>query len=554
MRMKQVAISLSLATMLVSGPTVADTAGSTGMINYRWMNQIVNKTPVAPSACPEINTDIYGAGYSVTLKRSFYGNVAAIGSTYFPNSGAWASVGVGPIKNDFSFITSNISNISELEFEKKKSLPLSADEVSRWKVTDSAYWETNGGVSLYVGTGIMPIDLGVFVVATGGWANYFQKTGPNRVYVERSKKTIRSVNVGVGVGRPNASIDRNFENMKGFAYEFTLDNPSAIEAFERFMAGDQTKAQELESLERSGVKKISSLQESYSSWARAFGLTTPFIPVLAFKTTTTSSYDVLEENSVWDEQVIKDTGAYVKQRSVFIGGTQINESRSFMGGKVFKDFPGLDGRAKTESSFGNFKFAYQSNWGQEKRLRRYINKVKALTGLVDETCATVPAFDDTLGFNQVVLEMNWSDEYVQELAGTRSASANPNANINLLKKIKAAALNFEGEKKLSSICAPSEGGDINSDSCGPQGASVESIFANLETYSNNMKKFKADRKEFAKNLTNFGQEVWKSPAVFKAFYERGKLCGQEFRYEVSGQRLTRHAVVRKFNFTEACNN
>src|SRR5438445_2138453 len=101
MKINQVVKALSLGVLLI-GTASADTAGSTGMLNVRWMNAVVNKTPVAPSACPEINTDIYGSGFQVTLRRSFYGTLAATGSRWFPNTSVWSSVGVGPIKNDFS--------------------------------------------------------------------------------------------------------------------------------------------------------------------------------------------------------------------------------------------------------------------------------------------------------------------------------------------------------------------------------------------------------------------------------------------------------------------
>ncbi len=551
MKINQVVRALSLGVLLV-GTASADTAGSTAMLNVRWMNAVVNKTPVAPAACPEINTDIYGSGFQVTLRRSFYGTASATGSRWFPSTSIWSSVGVGPIKNDFSITSGNINKLNELEAEKQKNLPTSYEEVSKWKVGDSAYWESEGGVSLYVGAGIAPVDIGLFAVATGGWVNYFQKTGPNRVYVEVQKKKIRSVNFGVGVGRPNVSIDRDFESQKGYAYEFVLDNQTSIEAFERFMAGDMTKAQELTKVEKSGVNKISNLTESYSSWARGFLVSTPFVPVLSFKANVTQSDDVTEEKSVWDEDTLKDTGAYVKQRDVFVAGIAENETKSFMGGKVVKEAPSLAGRVHTETLFGNFKYAFQSNFGQEKHLRRYINKVKGLTGLVDETCATVPAFQDSLGFNQVVLEVNWSDDYVQELVGLRN-SKSPS---NLLQKIKASALNYQADKSFTDLCTKTQtDGDVNNNDCAQNSIdAVNASFAKLESYSNDMKKNFNDKKEFARLVTNFGQEIWKTPAVFKAFYERGKLCGQDFRFEVSGQRLTRYVNSHKYTYSAACSN
>lgn len=547
MKMQTYVKALSLSAFLAAGIAHADTTGSSGFVNYTWMNAVINKTPVEAAACPEINTDIYGSGFKVALQKSFYGSVSASGSRWFPKNEIWSSVGVGPVKNNFGIIFSDINSLNELSAEKDKHLPDSYEEVNNWKVSDSAYWESQGGVSFYLGAGIAPIDIGVFAVATGGWVNFLQKTGPNRVYVEMSKKKIRSISFGVGLGRPNISVEKAFENSNGFAYEFLLENQGAIEAFERFMAGDMTKAQDLSKTALSGVNKISDMSESRVGLSRSFGIATPFIPILSFKASTENSYDHTEEDSVWDENIMKDTGIYIKQRNISVVGQQVKEARSFMGGKLTNDAPSLSGPLHTESLYGNFKYSYQSNWGQEKRLRKYISKVKALTGLVDETCARVPSFQDSLGFNQVVLEVNWSDAYVKELAGL-----NKN-NSNLLTKIKALALSFQADKANAALCAVPENDNYDDTCTASSPEYINSIFNNLENYSAQMNKsFKTDRKEFAKNLAKFGQEVWKSPFVFKAFFEKGKVCGQQFKYEVSGQRITRHAIDQKFIGTEAC--
>lgn len=536
-----------LTTALFSNVTLADSISGTGFINYTWLNAVVNQTPVEPSACPEINTDIYGAGFKVALQRSFYGTATLTGSRWFPKSEIWASVGVGPVYNSFGIIFGNIQNISELPAEKEKRLPDNYEEIKSWKVTDSAYWESQGGASFYLGTGITPIDIGVFAVATGGWVNYLQKTGPNRVYVEMSRKKIKSVSFGVGVNRPNISIEKVFENSNGFAFEFILDNQESIEAFERFMAGDMTKAQDLSKRKTTGVNKISDLSAFKNGLTRSFGLATPFIPFLSYKKSSERAYDHSEENSVWDESLVKDTGIFVKQRNHFLVGQQLKEVRSFTGGKVTNTSPGLNGKSQTENLFGNFKYAYQSNWGQERRLRKYISKVKALTGLVEETCARVPSFEDSLGFSQVILEVNWSDSYVKELIDLKSKDT------KLLEKIKLLALNEEKNQVSNELCNILDN-DNYDDTCTQNSSNkVITIFKNLEKYSANMKKsYSADKKEFTKNLTKFGEEVWKSPSVFKAFYEKGKVCGQDFKFEISGLRLTRHAVDKKFAYTEDC--
>lgn len=539
--------ALSICSVLSSGVVSAETAGSSWFVNYSWMNAVINKTPVENVACPEIATDIYGNGFKVALQKSFYASLSASGAKWFPKNEQWAGVGVGPVKNSFGIYFSDIQKLAELRDEQEKQLPTSYEEINRWKVSDSAYWESQGGVSLYLGTGIFPIDVGVFAVATGGWANFLQKTGPNRVYVEMAKKKIRSISLGVGLPGPTISVEKAFENSNGFAYEFTLDNQESIEAYERFLAGDVTKAQDLSKLRDSGVMKISDMTESKTALTRSFGMATPFIPILSFKTSTSRAYDHYEEDSVWDEKIVKDAGIYVKQRNTSIVGQQVKEVRSFVGGKVTAEAPGPEGTTHTERLYGNFKFSYQSNWGQEKRLRKYIGKIKALTGLVDETCARVPAFKDSMGFNQVNLEVNWSDAYVRELIGHGKSKT------SLLPKIKSMAQSYQLRKDSTNICSFIDN-DKYDDTCSDSTSEkVETIFANLENYSARMNKsYGVDKKEFAKNMAKFGEEVWKSPFVFKAFFEKGKRCGQDFKYEVSGQRLTRHSIDQRFVGTADC--
>lgn len=548
MKMNCIVKALSLCTLLASGIVNAESPGSSFFVNYNWMDAIINKTPVKSGVCPEIETDIYGDGFRVAQQKSFYLSLGGTGSKWFPKTEQWTGVGVGPMKNSFGIYFSDIGKLSELAAEKEKKLPDSYEEINQWKVSDSAYWESQGGVSFYLGTGIFPVDVGVFAVATGGWTNFLQKTGPNRVYVEMSKKKIRSISLGVGVIVPSIAFEKAFEKSNGFAYEFVLDNQEAIESFERFMAGDVTKAQDLSKIKDSGVNKISDMTESRMGDSRTFGLTTPFLSILTFKSSTGHAYDHYEEDSVWDEKVIKDTGIYIKQRNTTLAGQQlVKEARSFIGGKATNTSPSIGGMSTTEKLYGNFKFSYQSNWGQEKRLRKYIGKVKALTGLVDETCARVPAFKDSMGFNQVSLEVKWSNDYVKELIGKGKSKR------SMLSQIKSLAQGYQLNSNKSDLCAILDDDKYDDNCTNSTTLKVENIFKNLETYSLNMNKsYGVDNKEFAKNMAKFGEEVWKSPFVFKAFFEKGKQCGQDFKFEVSGRRISRHSVEQKFVGIENC--
>jgi len=541
-----------LSAMLASTGINASTINETGFINYTWMNSVINKTPAENTSCPSIDTDIYGAGFDVALQKGFTLSLGASGSKWFPKISEWASVGIAPTKNSFGVFFSNIKKLNELNKEKEKHLPNNFEELTNWKVSDSAYWESQGGVSFYLGTGIFPVDAGTFMIATGGWASFLQKTGPNKVYVELSRKKIRSLSFGVGILGPSLSVEKVFENSHGFAYEFTLDNMQNIEAFERFMAGDVTKAQELIKSKHSGISKVSDLLDSRIGTLSSFGISTPYIPIISYKSFNERAYEVSEESSVWDEKSINDSGIYIKQRNFTIFGQQINESRSFAGGKLITETKAIDEtQNKSDKLYGNFKFSYRSSWGQELRLRKYLNKVQALTGLTDETCVRIPKFDDTLGFNQIQLEVDWSDSFLKNLIFQEES------NFSLLQKIKEKALKFEHISQLDkadlTACENLDGESFNDNCAFTDTNQVSHIFSNIEGYVKNMSHSSLnDNKIFARNLSKIGEEIWKSPFVFKAFYEAGKVCGQEFKFEVSGQRLSRHKVNQKFINSAAC--
>ena len=568
MRMNYCAMLLSVSLLFSSGVAYSSSVTPRGgfFVNYNWMNAVVNKTPVVPSACPTVETDIYGNGFKVARQKSFYGNIMGTLSKWFPKDKQWASVGVGPTKSSFGIYFTDIDQLKELSQVKEKRLPDNFNEINKWKVSDSAYWESQGGVSFYLGTGIVPFTVGIFAVATGGWVNFLQKTGPHKVYVEISRKKVKSISLNGGAGIPanwpirypglNVSVGKAFEKSKGFSYEFNLDSPENIEAFERFMAGDMTKAQELSMSNASGITKISDITDSRVGTSIGFGITIPYIPIFSFKTSIEHGYDVMEEDNTWNEVAINNSGVYIKQRNVFLAGHLVKTARSFTGGKTLKDAPDEEGgMSHTEKIFGNFKYSYQSNWGQERRLRKYLRKVKELTGLVSETCVKVPSFKDSLGFNQIDLQLDLSDEYLREIIGVEKTKS------NLLQKIKTSAQNYQmlEDNLSSSVC---QKGDLNDDgdddsydeSCrNSSSEKISNIFKNLEEYSLKMNQtIDTDRKQFAKYLAKFGEEIWKSPFVFKAFYEKGKICGERFKFEVSGQRISRHFIDQQFVNTPAC--
>lgn len=519
-------------------------------VNYDWMDKAINQTPAIGGSCQTLQLDVYRDGFKVARETNYYLSVNASMAEWFQDLSLWASVGVGPVKDGFGIFFTTARNASEINDVKSKKLPMTEKELSKWKVSDAAYWESFGGVSMYLGAGISPFSLSAFAVATGGWTNYLEKTGPNKIYVQRSKKSIRSISFGASVSYPSASHQRLVHAATGFSYEFILDNDESIEAFERFMVGDLTKAQELGDIEGSGVMKIADSSSRKVGFVNSIGVATPFIPVLSFRASRERSYDLTEETSSWDENTEKNHGIYVKQRRTRLFDKHLRESRSFTGGMSTVDSPDYltGGREEVQSLYGTFTYHYESDWGQKLRLKRYIKRAQEFTGIKDVTCVNVPSVSNTLGYNQVKLELKLSDDYMRTLIGLNGSVQQFYSNLER----KALALEQANAKSRPCDNDERESGQYRCTTNDPD--SVKSALRKMRSLSSELKAQYAngDRTGFSKNIAKFAEQVWKSPSVFQAIYEKGKSCGQELEFEVSGRRITKAYTKTNSEYSQNC--
>jgi hypothetical protein len=439
MKIKSALIASLMALSLTAQANNTDFTPLGGFtINYDWMDKVVNLTPAQGGNCPTLAVDQYKHGFKVARETSYYLSVSANISRWFEATGIWAAVGVGPVKDGFSIFFTTADHLNQIRDVRSKELPVTKAELDKWKVRDSAYWESFGGVAFYIGNGITPFSANIFTVASGGWTNFLEKTGPNKVYVERSKRNIKSISFGASVSLPTISHQRVVQAASGFSYEFTLDNEDSIEAFERFMVGDTTKAQELSQFADSGVVKISDTSSNRQGFVNSFGIATPYFPIFSFRRSRERSYDLYEDFNSWDENTQRDHGIFVRQRRSRIANKHKREARKFIGGLQTKDVPDyLGGRLETVETYGTFTYHFEADWGQQFRLRNHVRRMQDFTGLASETCVKVPRLQNTLHYNQVLLEMKLEDSYLRELMGLGEGSS------NLLVQLERDALRFD---------------------------------------------------------------------------------------------------------------
>lgn len=544
-------VSKKLVLLATAFAVSTANAGYSVSGDYDWFNQIVNNTPATGRT---VDVDVNTAGYKVALQTSYYGSISGNLSQWYPKNEIWTSIAVGPMVNGFAIIFTKVNSLDNLSEAKDKNLPVSAQELTKWSTGDSSYWESQGGITFYAGFGTGIVGLGTFAVASGGWANYLEKTGPNSVYVERAKMNIESVSLGGNIGQVKVDKEKVVTSAKGMNFEFNFEVPGVTEAFERFMAGDVALAMKLSKDLNSGVRKVADTNSRLASRAFSIGLATPFIPLFAVKSTKTNEVGHEEEITSTDEIVVKDYGVYKKTKKLrLLVAKHRKEITQYKGG-VTTVTTGVAQSPKTsEKVYGQFKYSYQSDFGSESKLNEKIDTAKKLTGLIneDETQVSVPEVDDSLKYNQVLLEMNLSDEYIRELIGQGKASA------GFLDRLQQRAANNEARLKNSVNCNQSFPGDDGVQQVDPlcQLPSVKSVFKKLRASTEEIRAglAQADKKGFSQAMADFGKAVWSHPGVFSAIYEAGKSCGVELKFEVSGQRITRFAKTAKHDYKESCN-
>ena len=564
-------VFLAAAFSVSTGFATNTTSGVGYSLNADWFNQIVNNTPAASSDCPVVDVDVNNAGYKVALQTSFYGSLSGHLSQWYPKNEIWTSIAIGPMVNSFGIIFTKVDSLDRLDTAKAKSLPLKVNELANWSEGDSAYWESQGGVTFYAGFGTGIVGIGTFGVATGGWANYLEKTGANSVYVEKAKTHIESISLGGNIGPINANAEQVFETSKGLNFEFNLAVEGANEAFERFMAGDAAFATEMSRVLNSGVKKVADTNSKMSGRSYSIGIATPFIPIFSLKATKSNDVNHEEEITSDDEIVVKDYGVYKKSKvlrwlladhrkesTIFKGGIKTVTSAASEADKLnfLADFnlnTTISGNTKTtEQLYGNFKYSYQSDFGSESKLNEKIQYAKFVSGLSAqrETCVSVPSMSDSLKYNQVILEMNLSDEYIREIIGSGRSGA------GFLDRMQARAKNVDSRARANINCNAMNDGENGSRTVDPMCLvdSVDKVFSKLKKSANEIHAglFATDRKGFSQAMADFGKAVWQNPSVFSTFYEKGMDCGVELKFEVSGQRITRFQRAIKHTYKSTC--
>lgn len=510
---------LLLSLALSSAPIMAQSKPTYSTSNSQYLDidfipGFINnqKNPTSEDSCPTVELATVDEGYRFNIVKSYYASVGAGTSSWFPELGQWTSAGLGLIKSSYVGYFGNVlPGQDKKEVRKTRRIPRKAEKLAPWNVGDAIFWDSTGGVSFNIGTGISPFYVGANFVAKGSWSHYVEKTGPNKVYVGVNKKKIRSLGLSGGISYLGASQNRIKEWATGLSYELDLTSPEVQEAYADLVRGRFNNVQELEAANHPGVTKIGDLEKFKVGFTRGYGSGLPYVPLLSFRRSKARHAEVESQVFTWEASEKTNKGIFLKNHNYRIVGLHHKRLHSFEAGvKEIEEMDwDNDRKVQRNEEFANLVYKYEADFGRDNKLGRAFKKFKKVTG--QNHCLNIPDIDQSIGFNQIEYKLSWSKEMINSFKK------------NYLSWTQNMRLEESLSKRLTKINDLRE--ELNKEE---------------------------DKVERSKIWSKIGEKIWKKPEVFTFFKNKIEECGGKISFEVSGENIKKIYTESSYEAKESC--
>ena len=523
---------LSIQYLKADAPSYANSG--TYYLEFDSLSQIVNlKESEDDSLCPKVEI-IEGSekGLQVHKTKQWYASLGLSNSFWFQDLGMWTNLGVAPNKSSYVLLMGEVANEAELENFEKRKLPFKVDDLKDWKIGDSIYWSSTGGVAFKLGAGVVPFHAGTTFIAKGSWGHYVEKTGDNTFYTSFRKNKIKGVTLSAGVSHLGASANRVKEQARGFSYEFDFSDPNAVEAYEDMHRGKVVTVQDEELSDT--IQKISDDIWFKKGWERSVGIALPYIPLISFRSSVSNFEENEEMQFTWDASQKKTLQAYIKRKRSKIFGLHTNRTTQFETGELTMDEPDYEngGRIVKTEKINRYFYHYEADYGRHLKLRKNLKRLQKLTGLKDLLCAEVPKMKESLKYHQIRFSMVPNSKITEKSA---------------LVSLKAMTENFLSEYMNK--------GNDDLDLCGLYEDEEDQEIDFNACYRSQMRKVSKVFKKLTKTDPSdsfYGKLILSNPFVFKSHFEAGKNCGLKWSFEISGQKIKKIQRGEDFSMNESC--
>jgi hypothetical protein len=497
-------------------------------------------------------------------------------------------------------------------------IPTTRENVEALAKGDSITFQADGTIGIHVGLGVGPMMTGVEANITGSWITNIRKTGKDKIAVSYTRGNVKNVDIMVGtIGLQKAKAW--YKGLRETqAYEFDLSRPDGMTLYKRMLKGDvaTVKKYYLKQLSMYKWKKFAKenkldevskremlLRLSVKKWKASIKnnkdiitddekelldifftkLTVKMIRIGTRQTTGTAvrsffsiplllKYNwtsngrdvvVVKSREIADGMIGTSYLGVSKKIKTTSGGlsSHSNQSKVFVGGiqEVIQLNPGGP-PVRAVRIFGQLKYEYHRKKWREKKWDEKIKQAAARIGFKKELMSIVRPYNDKVAFAQHSADLLLSQETIIHWINW----ANGN-DVNILKESARKMLvdwfnNLENKqielcgRSIRRLCKRRKLKEIDEYTSQAYKA-LNELSKLIPTGKEGVHEYKKKYKQFAKQMTKFGEGFSKNHFILHAFLNIARVSnGDQFLvFQWQGSHFPRQQKVlipsKKFIFT-----
>jgi hypothetical protein len=523
-------------------------------------NRIVNLSSVEASS-DEVMLAPNKDAYKVT---QFYDAKVGLGAratwrnldVFDNNPNTWSMIGLAPVLDEKMTIDVYVNDTKELDRIKSgeliRPIPWKADAVKQWKTGESIKFRQLGGVAFNFTAGNLGFGASTGAVIQGGWQNYVQKSGDEEVVVRMMRTHIDRSYLMTGHFLAQIANTQAEETQKGFSYRINLSDKAAAGAYEDMLNGNLVPIQEI--AENSVINTVTKLTNDdmykYSDFGR-FRIGIPFINVNLKSGKYYQAANTMELEK--GTKLTSHYGVYLKSEEGRFFGIHRKMLQAFYGGKAttFKN-----DKVFNEDMRGQFIWKYEADHSSSYKLNNAFKSLMSKTGLRPLLAVDIPE-KKRLGYTSLEMKIDFPKRYTNMLMADVKASMDEMKSLESNAYANLKAYFNTNMEDVDDLCNWDNGlsDDLTWSSCeNSERYAIKKSFKRINKALRAMNaNFDKDPRTFAMEFAKIGKAVWKSPFVFKAFFESAQKCGLSYAIDVKGEKVAQFKKAETFNVIESCN-
>ena len=284
-----------------------------------------------------------------------------------PKNFDWTMVGLFPIYSSYVKYDKTFDNSADFENFTAK-IPREASQINDWKIGDSIYYNTIGGVGMFLSAGLGTVGLGPKVYVEGGYSVYVEKKSEAEVFVELRKVFTKSISLLSGTWGVFVEKAKAIEKTNGINFLIDLSTPKGVEVYEKLVrAGRADFAQQ----DTTGVVRVGDVTSKKVTDENKAAIVTPFIPFIELLSSRSVTFLNEHRTNKWDQ--VTDL--------TFIEHSRRGSHRFFKNKGEFTRSLNLVADANGDINSGSFTVFSKRNHFKSKSLKKMLKKVTRYTGL-----------------------------------------------------------------------------------------------------------------------------------------------------------------------------